>query len=135
MDTSTKTTEPVTPWNKGKLLGQKPPLELKEIWAIPISHEYSQCAVGRHRSPSARVLAIVLRRQQIKIPGQNWRALVRGRPRRCAGWLAIMLTSTSKHAHSPSGRTGPQSRSIASVLVRQSRFAFLLTTLDLALPC
>jgi integrase len=25
-----------TPWNKGKLLGQKPPLRLKEIWAIRI---------------------------------------------------------------------------------------------------
>ena len=22
------------PWNKGKLTGQKPPLKLKEIWAI-----------------------------------------------------------------------------------------------------
>ncbi len=27
---------PRVPWNKGKLLGQKPPLELKEIWAIRI---------------------------------------------------------------------------------------------------
>lgn len=24
------------PWNKGKLTGQKPPLKLKEIWAIRI---------------------------------------------------------------------------------------------------
>jgi hypothetical protein len=22
-----------SPWNKGKLIGQKPPLKLKEIWA------------------------------------------------------------------------------------------------------
>ena len=36
MDTATKTTERVTPWNKGKLLGRKPPLKLKEIWAIRI---------------------------------------------------------------------------------------------------
>src|SRR5436189_4793661 len=36
MDVSTKTTGCVTPWNKGKLLGQKPPLKLKEIWAIRI---------------------------------------------------------------------------------------------------
>src|SRR5439155_23062869 len=36
MDASTKTDERVTPWNKGKLLGQKPPLKLKEIWAIRI---------------------------------------------------------------------------------------------------
>ena len=25
-----------TPWNKGKLVGQKPALKLKEIWAIRI---------------------------------------------------------------------------------------------------
>ena len=36
MDASTKTTGRVTPWNKGKLLGQKPPLNLNEIWAIRI---------------------------------------------------------------------------------------------------
>src|SRR6266446_6411511 len=36
MVTSTKTTGRVTPWNKGKLLGQKPALKLKEIWAIRI---------------------------------------------------------------------------------------------------
>jgi hypothetical protein len=36
MDASTNTTGRVTPWNKGKLLGQKPPLKLKEIWAIRI---------------------------------------------------------------------------------------------------
>ena len=28
--------EKKTPWNKGKLAGQKPPLKLKEIWAIRI---------------------------------------------------------------------------------------------------
>ena len=36
MDTVTNTNGRVTPWNKGKLLGQKPPLKLKEIWAIRI---------------------------------------------------------------------------------------------------
>ena len=36
MDTATKTGERAIPWNKGKLLGQKPPLKLKEIWAIRI---------------------------------------------------------------------------------------------------
>jgi site-specific recombinase XerC len=36
MDTATRTKGRVTPWNKGKLLGQKPPLKLKEIWAIRI---------------------------------------------------------------------------------------------------
>ncbi len=36
MDTATKTEGRAAPWNKGKLLGQKPPLKLKEIWAIRI---------------------------------------------------------------------------------------------------
>jgi integrase len=37
MDTTTITAARAMPWNKGKLLGQKPPLKLKEIWAIRIS--------------------------------------------------------------------------------------------------
>jgi hypothetical protein len=36
MDTVTKTEARAVPWNKGRLLGQKPPLKLKEIWAIRI---------------------------------------------------------------------------------------------------
>ena len=30
------------PWNKGKLVGQKPPLKLKEIWAIRIRLQISK---------------------------------------------------------------------------------------------
>ena len=30
------------PWNKGKLIGQKPPLKLKEIWAIRIRLQLSR---------------------------------------------------------------------------------------------
>ena len=36
MDTATTVCRAFIPWNKGKLLGQKPPLRLKEIWAIRI---------------------------------------------------------------------------------------------------
>jgi integrase len=36
MDSITKTEGRAVPWNRGKLLGQKPPLKLKEIWAIRI---------------------------------------------------------------------------------------------------
>jgi integrase len=52
MDTSTKTTGRVTPWNKGKLLGQKPPLKRKEIWAIRIrlqmNHRTRELALFNH---------------------------------------------------------------------------------------
>ena len=36
MDTATTIAGRSIPWNKGKLLRQKPPLRLKEIWAIRI---------------------------------------------------------------------------------------------------
>lgn len=31
---SVHTSQPHQPWNKGKLVGQKAPLKLKDIWAI-----------------------------------------------------------------------------------------------------
>jgi integrase len=37
----TFTPQPPAPWNKGKLVGQKPPLKLKEIWAIRIRLQLS----------------------------------------------------------------------------------------------
>jgi hypothetical protein len=36
MDVATTNAGRSIPWNKGKLLGRKPPLKLKEIWAIRI---------------------------------------------------------------------------------------------------
>jgi len=36
METTTTATCRRTAWNKGKLIGQKSPLKLKEIWAIRI---------------------------------------------------------------------------------------------------
>jgi len=54
MDASTKTTGRVTPWNKGKLLGQKPPLKLKAIWAIRIRLQLTH----RHREVALFNLAV-----------------------------------------------------------------------------
>ena len=36
MDTEATTAGRAIPWNKGRLLGQKPLLKLKEIWAIRV---------------------------------------------------------------------------------------------------
>jgi hypothetical protein len=36
MNTDSKSQNKKVPWNKGKLVGQKRPLKLKEIWAIRI---------------------------------------------------------------------------------------------------
>lgn len=43
-----------TPWNKGKLIGQKPPLKLKEIWGIRIRLEIA----GKSRDLALFNLAI-----------------------------------------------------------------------------
>jgi hypothetical protein len=42
MDASACRTERKDPWNKGRLLGQKQPLKLKEIWAIRIRLELAE---------------------------------------------------------------------------------------------
>ncbi len=42
MNTATKTENSKIPWNKGKLVGQKLPLKLKEIWAIRIRLQLSK---------------------------------------------------------------------------------------------
>jgi integrase len=42
METAAQTEVRAIPWNKGKLLGQKPPLKLKEIWAIRIRLQLDQ---------------------------------------------------------------------------------------------
>ena len=45
-----------TPWNKGKLIGQKPPLKLKEIWAIRIRLQLSSRT--ETNSPGLKLSAI-----------------------------------------------------------------------------
>ena len=54
MDTETKSDGRAVPWNKGKLLGQKPPLKLREIWAIRIRLQLTH----RHRELALFNLAI-----------------------------------------------------------------------------
>jgi hypothetical protein len=52
MDTAATTKKCASPWNKGKLLGQKPPLKLKEIWDIRIrlqlNHRTRELALFNH---------------------------------------------------------------------------------------
>lgn len=44
MDQSNVVMQRWEPWNKGKLVGQKSPLKLKEIWAIRIRLQLAKCA-------------------------------------------------------------------------------------------
>jgi hypothetical protein len=59
MGTVTKPEGRATPWNKGKPLGQKPPMKLKAIWAIrtrlQLSHRNRGLALSRHRQQVARM--------------------------------------------------------------------------------
>ena len=68
-------------WNKGKLVGAKPPLKLNEIWAIRIRLELE----NRHRDLALFNLAIDsklrgcdlvrLRVQDIATSGQQWASI------------------------------------------------------------
>ena len=62
MDTNTKVKGRVAPWNKGKLLGQKPPLKLNEIWAVRIrlqlDHRARELALFNLASIASCVAAI-----------------------------------------------------------------------------
>jgi hypothetical protein len=41
-------TTPKVPWNKGKLLGSKPPLQIRQVWAIRTKLQVEQgCAILR----------------------------------------------------------------------------------------
>ena len=44
MDQPNVVTKPGEPWNQGKLVGQKAPFKLKEIWAIRIRLQLANCA-------------------------------------------------------------------------------------------
>lgn len=90
MYTAINTEGRAEPWNKSKLLGQEPPLKLKEIWAIGIR---SQLA---HR---ARELALFnLGHRQQSCAGAIW-----------SGSAYTMLSKAvgSLPARSSCGRAGP----------------------------
>lgn len=53
MNTATKSERRAVPWNNGKLLGQKPPLKLKEIWAIRIRLQVDHRTRGMRLRPGS----------------------------------------------------------------------------------
>ena len=53
MDTATTNAVRAAPWNKGRLVGQKPPLKLKEIWGHRL-----ELAVQRQWSLNAGYLIV-----------------------------------------------------------------------------
>jgi hypothetical protein len=74
MYTDIKTEGRAIPWNKGKLLGQKPPLKLKEIWAIRIRLQLTH----RSRELALFNLAIDIESlQQLRSGVMPWSSLAR----------------------------------------------------------
>src|SRR5881392_1037680 len=74
MDTVAKTEGRATPWNKGKLHGQKPPLKLKEIWAIRIRSQLDH----RHRELALFNLAIDSKLRGCDLVGLHVHDVVQG---------------------------------------------------------
>lgn len=77
-------TQRKAPWNKGKLVGQKPPLKLREIWAIRIRLQieekrrelalFNLAIDGKHRACdllSLRVSDVSLRKSNLISRGSS----------------------------------------------------------------
>ena len=90
MDTVTKTAGRVTPWNKGKLLGQKPPLKLKEIWAVRIRLQLTH----RSRELALFNLAIDSKLRGCDLVGLHVRDVVQGS--RVASRAIVMQQKTQR---------------------------------------
>jgi hypothetical protein len=55
MDSNTSKTKIVGPWNKGRLVGQKLPLKLREIWASASAYSYPDMCGTLHCSTSLSI--------------------------------------------------------------------------------
>jgi len=55
MESANVTASRRVPWKKGKLTGQKPPLKLREIWAIRTRLQMASLAIRRDMCPRVRV--------------------------------------------------------------------------------
>src|SRR4029453_10571188 len=93
MDTKVETEGRAAPWNKGKLLGQKPPLKLKEIWAIRIRLQLAKQA----RELALFNLAIDSKLRGCDLVGLRVHDVVHGS--RVAGRAIVMQKKTERPVH------------------------------------
>ena len=87
MDTATGLSAKI-PWNKGKILGQKAPLKLKDIWATRIRLQLG------HRT---RELALFDLGLDSKLPTNNYGINV---PEKSDAVLCVMPRESSSASHS-----------------------------------
>ena len=57
------------PWNKGKLIGQKSPLKLKEIWAIRMRIPVQSCHPFQTNAATHSILKLPLIPVNVATPG------------------------------------------------------------------
>jgi integrase len=90
MDTAKNAVGHIAPWNRGKLLGQKPPLKLKEIWAIRIRLQLHH----RARELTLFNLAIDSKLRRCDLVGLRVHDVVQGS--RVAPRAIVMQTKTQR---------------------------------------
>ena len=90
MDFLTNTQWRAAPWNKGKLLGQKPPLKLREIWAIRVRLQLAR----RARELALFNLAIDSKLHGCDLVGLRVHDVVHGS--RVAGRAIVMQRKTQR---------------------------------------
>ena len=99
------------PWNKGKLLGQKPPLKLKEIWAIRIrlqmDHRTRELALLT--SPSTASCAVAIS-SGFASTTWFWAAMSPPEPMSCNRRLSDRCSLTSLSKHGTRSQTGSRWR-------------------------
>lgn len=71
MDMAVNTVTPKTPWNRGKLLGQKPPLRLKDIWAIRIRLQLAKKTRDRRAHRDLNIRRLVTDHRVVTKPARS----------------------------------------------------------------
>lgn len=93
MDTETPSAERHTPCKKGKLVGQKPPLKLREIWAIRTRVQIA----ANHRELAIFNVAIDSKLRAGDLTRQSLEAWIEQRDLRSADYLFPSRLQSSQH--------------------------------------
>src|SRR5450631_2071316 len=110
METSTTITAR-QPWNKGKLVGQKTPLKLKEIWAIRIRLQIA----SRCRDLALFNLAVDSKLRACDLMQLRVRDVCHGQSMASRALILQQLNASSESLHSGQSSTGAGSRNYWSI--------------------
>jgi hypothetical protein len=123
MADQTDSSQPATPWGKGKLVGQKPPLRLQEIWSLRTRLQVA----GRTRALAAWIAEAKVRPGHYLFPGRHPAVYRSTRPHALSvkGWVEAQgghpLSATSLSRL----RTGSAQTTLTFRVRRAERFVVL----------